>query len=92
MPDTKDLTIATVARGRGGVVTMGNLIAQAAARGGLHANRRPERQIRGGEASCTAASPRRTSSRRDAWDVLVVSAAPTSLDSAASLSSRRTHT
>jgi 2-oxoglutarate ferredoxin oxidoreductase subunit alpha len=52
---TKDLTIAMVGSGGDGVVTMGNLIAQAAAREGLHVIQTEAYgpQIRGGEASCT---------------------------------------
>ncbi|HYV43025.1 MAG TPA: 2-oxoacid:acceptor oxidoreductase family protein, partial [Thermoanaerobaculia bacterium] len=52
---TKDLTIAMVGSGGDGVVTMGDLIAQAAAREGLHAIKTEAYgpQIRGGEASCT---------------------------------------
>src|SRR4029077_1789947 len=52
---TNDLTIAMVGSGGDGVVTMGNLIAQAAAREGLHVIQTEAYgpQIRGGEASCT---------------------------------------
>jgi 2-oxoglutarate/2-oxoacid ferredoxin oxidoreductase subunit alpha len=50
-----DLTIAMVGSGGDGVVTMGNLIAQAAAREGLHVIQTEAYgpQIRGGESSCT---------------------------------------
>ena len=52
---TKDLTFAMVGSGGDGVVTMGDLVAQAAAREGLHAVKTEAYgpQIRGGEASCT---------------------------------------
>jgi 2-oxoglutarate ferredoxin oxidoreductase subunit alpha len=52
---TKDLTIAMVGSGGDGVVTMGDLVAQAAAREGLHAIKTEAYgpQIRGGESSCT---------------------------------------
>jgi 2-oxoglutarate/2-oxoacid ferredoxin oxidoreductase subunit alpha len=52
---TTDLTLAMVGSGGDGVVTMGEMIAQAAAREGLHVMKTEAYgpQIRGGEASCT---------------------------------------
>jgi 2-oxoglutarate/2-oxoacid ferredoxin oxidoreductase subunit alpha len=54
MPRT-DLTFAMVGAGGDGVVTMGDMLSQAAARIGLHAMKTEAYgpQIRGGEASCT---------------------------------------
>jgi len=51
----KELTIAMVGSGGDGVVTMGDLMAQAAAREGLHLIKTEAYgpQIRGGESSCT---------------------------------------
>src|ERR1700693_361565 len=72
---TKDLTIAMVGSGGDGVVTAGDLVAQAAAREGRHAIKTEAYgpQIRGGEASCTvrvAAGP--ILAQADRIDVLVV--------------------
>jgi 2-oxoglutarate ferredoxin oxidoreductase subunit alpha len=55
MTDHSSLTIAMVGAGGDGVVTMGEMIAQAAARDGLHVMKTEAYgpQIRGGEASCT---------------------------------------
>ncbi len=52
---TKDLTIGMVGSGGDGVVTMGEMIAQAAAKVGLHVIKDEAYgpQIRGGESSCT---------------------------------------
>lgn len=52
---TKDLTIGMVGAGGDGVVTMGEMIAQAAAKVGLHVVKDEAYgpQIRGGESSCT---------------------------------------
>src|SRR6266498_2414631 len=72
---TKDLTIAMVGSGGDGVVTMGDLIAQAAAREGLHAIKIEAYgpQIRGGEASCTVRlASRDIFAQGDTVDVLVV--------------------
>jgi 2-oxoglutarate ferredoxin oxidoreductase subunit alpha len=72
---TKDLTIAMVGSGGDGVVTMGDLIAQAAAREGLHAIKTEAYgpQIRGGESSCTVrVSTSEIHAQGDTVDVLVV--------------------
>ncbi len=72
---TKDLTIAMVGSGGDGVVTMGDLIAQAAAREGLHAIKTEAYgpQIRGGESSCTVrVSTDEIHAQGDTVDVLVV--------------------
>ncbi|HYM60829.1 MAG TPA: 2-oxoacid:acceptor oxidoreductase subunit alpha [Thermoanaerobaculia bacterium] len=52
---TQDLTIAIVGSGGDGVITAGELVAQAAARRGLHVMKTEAYgpQIRGGESSCT---------------------------------------
>ncbi len=72
---TKDLTIAMVGSGGDGVVTMGNLVAQAAAREGLHVIQTEAYgpQIRGGETSCTVrVASREVFAQGDTVDVLVV--------------------
>jgi 2-oxoglutarate ferredoxin oxidoreductase subunit alpha len=72
---TKDLTIALVGSGGDGVVTAGDLIAQAAAREGLHAIKTEAYgpQIRGGEASCTVRlASKDIFAQGDTVDVLVV--------------------
>jgi 2-oxoglutarate/2-oxoacid ferredoxin oxidoreductase subunit alpha len=72
---TKDLTIAVVGSGGEGVVTMGNLVAQAAAREGLHVIQTEAYgpQIRGGETSCTVrVASREIFAQGDHVDVLVV--------------------
>src|SRR5512132_1394588 len=72
---TNDLTIAMVGSGGDGVVTMGNLIAQAAAREGLHVVQTEAYgpQIRGGETSCTVrVAAREIFAQGDTVDVLVV--------------------
>lgn len=72
---TKDLTIAVVGSGGDGVVTMGDLIAQAAAREGLQAIKTEAYgpQIRGGESSCTVrVASNEIFAQADAVDVLVV--------------------
>jgi 2-oxoglutarate/2-oxoacid ferredoxin oxidoreductase subunit alpha len=72
---TKDLTIAMVGSGGDGVVTMGDLIASAAAREGLQAIKTEAYgpQIRGGEASCTVRlASEDIFSQGEAVDVLVV--------------------
>ena len=72
---TKDLTIAMVGSGGDGVVTMGDLVAQAAAREGLHAIKTEAYgpQIRGGEASCTVrVAAEEIFAQGDTVDVLVV--------------------
>lgn len=71
----RDLTIAMVGSGGDGVVTMGDMIAQGAAREGLHVMKVEAYgpQIRGGESSCTvrvSADP--IFSQGDSIDVLVV--------------------
>lgn len=72
---TKDLTIGMVGSGGDGVVTMGEMIAQAAAKVGLHVIKDEAYgpQIRGGESSCTvriSADP--ISAQGDAVSVMVV--------------------
>ncbi|HTO87755.1 MAG TPA: 2-oxoacid:acceptor oxidoreductase subunit alpha [Thermoanaerobaculia bacterium] len=70
-----DLTIAMVGSGGDGVVTMGNLVAQAAAREGLHVIETEAYgpQIRGGETSCTVrVASREIYAQGDTVDVLVV--------------------
>ncbi len=72
---TNDLTIAMVGSGGDGVVTMGDLIAQVAAREGLHAIKTEAYgpQIRGGEASCTVRiASKDIFAQGDTVDVLVV--------------------
>jgi 2-oxoglutarate ferredoxin oxidoreductase subunit alpha len=72
---TNDLTITIVGSGGDGVVTMGNLVAQAAAREGLHVIQTEAYgpQIRGGETSCTVrVASREIFAQGDAVDVLVV--------------------
>jgi 2-oxoglutarate ferredoxin oxidoreductase subunit alpha len=72
---TNDLTIAMVGSGGDGVVTMGNLIAQAAAREGLHVIQTEAYgpQIRGGEASCTVrVAAGEVFAQGDAVNVLVI--------------------
>lgn len=72
---TNSLTIAMVGAGGDGVVTMGEMIAQAAARAGLHVMKTEAYgpQIRGGEASCTVrVSAEPIFSPGDTVDVLVV--------------------
>ena len=71
----KDIAIAIVGSGGDGVVTTGNLIAQAAAREGLHVVQTEAYgpQIRGGETSCTVrVASREVYAQADAVDVLVV--------------------
>ncbi len=72
---TRDLTIAMIGSGGDGVITMGDMIAQAAARDGLNVIKVEAYgpQIRGGESSCTVrlcADP--ISAQGDLVDVLVV--------------------
>ena len=72
---TRDLTLAMVGSGGDGVVTMGEMMAQAGARDGLNVIKVEAYgpQIRGGESSCTlrmSAEP--ISAQGDAVDVLVV--------------------
>ncbi len=70
-----DLTIAIVGSGGDGVVTMGDLLAVAAAREGLHVVKTEGYgpQIRGGESSCTVrVASRELFAQADAVDVLVV--------------------
>ena len=72
---TRDLTLAMVGSGGDGVVTMGDMMAQAGARDGLNVIKVEAYgpQIRGGESSCTlrmSAEP--ISAQGDAVDVLVV--------------------
>ncbi|HKF45207.1 MAG TPA: 2-oxoacid:acceptor oxidoreductase subunit alpha [Thermoanaerobaculia bacterium] len=72
---TNDLTIAMVGSGGDGVVTMGTLIAQAAAREGLQVVQTEAYgpQIRGGETSCTVrVASREVFAQGDTVDVLVV--------------------
>ena len=72
---TKDLTIAMVGSGGDGVVTMGTLIAQTAAREGLQVVQTEAYgpQIRGGETSCTVrVASREVYAQGDTVDVLVV--------------------
>jgi 2-oxoglutarate ferredoxin oxidoreductase subunit alpha len=72
---TKDLTFAMVGSGGDGVVTLGDLVAQAAAREGLHAVKTEAYgpQIRGGEASCTVrVAGRPILAQGSTVDVLVV--------------------
>lgn len=71
----RDLTIAMVGSGGDGVVTMGDLVAQVAAREGLHAIKTEAYgpQIRGGEASCTVRlAAREIFAQGDLVDALVV--------------------
>ena len=72
---TRDLTLAMIGSGGDGVVTMGEMMAQAGARDGLNVIKVEAYgpQIRGGESSCTlrmSAEP--ISAQGDAVDVLVV--------------------
>ena len=72
---TRDLTLAMVGSGGDGVVTMGDMMAQAGARDGLNVIKVEAYgpQIRGGESSCVlrmSAEP--ISAQGDAVDVLVV--------------------
>lgn len=72
---TNDLTITMVGSGGDGVVTMGDLLAMAAAREGLHVIKTEDYgpQIRGGEASCTVrVAARELCAQGDAADVLLV--------------------
>jgi 2-oxoglutarate ferredoxin oxidoreductase subunit alpha len=72
---TNDLTIAMVGSGGDGVVTMGDLLALAAAREGLHVIKTEDYgpQIRGGESSCTVrVAARKLFAQGDAADVLLV--------------------
>jgi len=72
---TNDLTIAMVGSGGDGVVTMGNFVAQAAAREGLQVIQTEAYgpQIRGGETSCTVrVASRNIFAQGDSVDVLVV--------------------
>src|SRR5512146_1301539 len=75
----KDLTIAMVGAGGDGVITMGEMLAQAGAREGLHVIKTEAYgpQIRGGESSCTvrlSANP--IFAQGDNVDVLVVLSLP----------------
>ena len=70
-----DLTIGMVGSGGDGVVTMGDLLALAAAREGLHVIKTEGYgpQIRGGESSCTVrVAAREIFAQADAVDVLMV--------------------
>ncbi|HEY0590643.1 MAG TPA: 2-oxoacid:acceptor oxidoreductase subunit alpha [Thermoanaerobaculia bacterium] len=70
-----DLTIAMVGSGGDGVVTMGDLIAQACANAGLNVIKTEAYgpQIRGGESSCTVRiSPNDIYAQADAVDLLVL--------------------
>jgi 2-oxoglutarate/2-oxoacid ferredoxin oxidoreductase subunit alpha len=72
---TNDLTIAVVGSGGDGVVTMGNLVAQAGAYEGLHVIQTEAYgpQIRGGETSCTVrVASREVFAQGDSVDVLAV--------------------
>jgi len=72
---TRDLTLAMVGSGGDGVVTMGDLVAQVAAREGLHAIKTEAYgpQIRGGESSCTVrVAAREIFAQGDTVDALVV--------------------
>src|SRR5512132_3715739 len=72
---TNDLSIAMVGSGGDGVVTMGDLLAMAAAREGLHVIKTEDYgpQIRGGESSCTVrVAARELFAQGDAVDVLLV--------------------
>jgi 2-oxoglutarate ferredoxin oxidoreductase subunit alpha len=72
---TSDLTIAMVGSGGDGVMTMGDLLATAAAREGLHVIKTEGYgpQIRGGESSCTVrVAARELFAQADAVDVLLV--------------------
>ncbi len=72
---TRDLTLAMVGSGGDGVVTMGEMMAQAGARDGLNVIKVEAYgpQIRGGESSCTLGmSAEPISAQGDAVDVLVV--------------------
>jgi 2-oxoglutarate/2-oxoacid ferredoxin oxidoreductase subunit alpha len=72
---TNDLTMVIVGSGGDGVVTLGDLIAQASAREGLNVIKTEAYgpQIRGGEASCTVrVSGREIFAQGDAVDVLAV--------------------
>ncbi len=71
----RDLTIAMVGSGGDGVVTMGDLIAQACANDGLNVVKTEAYgpQIRGGESSCTVRiSPNDIYAQADAVDLLVL--------------------
>jgi 2-oxoglutarate/2-oxoacid ferredoxin oxidoreductase subunit alpha len=72
---TRDLKLAMIGSGGDGVVTMGDLIAMAAARDGLNVMKTESYgpQIRGGESSCTVRiSPDPIYSQGDFVDVMVV--------------------
>ena len=72
---SRDLTIAVVGSGGDGVMTLGDLLAQVAAKEGLHVIKTESYgpQIRGGEASCTVrVAAEEIFAPGDAVDVLVV--------------------
>ena len=72
---TRDVTIAVVGSGGDGVMTLGDLLAQAAAKEGLHVMKTEAYgpQIRGGESSCAVrVAADAISAPGDAVDVLVV--------------------
>ena len=71
----RDVSIAVVGSGGDGVVTLGDLVAQAAAKEGLHVIKTEAYgpQIRGGESSCAVRlAAHEIAAPADAVDVLVV--------------------